>query len=118
MGYLKDNSKIAKFKEFILDFQKLKVPYKLKVGDFLLTKNIVQGIAYMVKEPVKRIATGSVFLLKINENKINKEYLALCINSIIGKLQIKRDIGGSTITHWKPEQIKNLYIPVLSKKVQ
>ncbi len=118
MGYLKNHSKIEKFKKFILDFQKLKAPYKSKVGDFLLTKNIVQGITYIAKEPVKGITTGSIFLLKIDENKINKEYLALYINSIIGKLQIKRDIGGSTITHWKPEQIKNLYIPVLSKKVQ
>jgi len=117
MGCLKEHSKIVKIKEFILDFQKLKPLYKPKVGDFLLTKDVIHGIAYIVKEPVGGIATGSILILKINENKVNKEYLALCINSIIGKLQIKREDGG-VITHWRPEQIKNLQVPVLSKKVQ
>jgi restriction endonuclease S subunit len=117
MGCLKEHSKIAKVKEFILDFQKLKPLHKPKVGDFLLTKDVIHGIAYIVKEPVGGIAAGSILILKINENKVNKEYLALCINSIIGNLQIKRE-GGGVITHWRPEQIKNLQVPVLSKKVQ
>ncbi|HAJ32574.1 MAG TPA: hypothetical protein DCK79_04290 [Candidatus Atribacteria bacterium] len=68
--------------------------------------------------PIEGIAAGSILILKINENKINKEYLALCINSIIEKLQIEREGGGSAITHWRPEQIKNLQVPVLYKKVQ
>jgi len=118
MGCLKEHSKIVKLKEFILDFQKLKALYEPKVGDFLLTKDVIHEIAYIVKEPVGGIAAGSILILKINENKINKEYLALCINSIIGKLQIKRDGGGSTITHWRPEQIKNLQVPILYKKIQ
>ena len=118
MGCLKEHSKIAKIKEFILDFQKLKFSYEPKVGDFLLTKDVIPGIAYVIKEPVEGITAGSVMILKINENKINKEYLALCINSIIGNMQIKREGGGSVITHWRPEQIKNLQIPILYRKVQ
>jgi len=118
MGCLKDHSKTAKLKEFILDFQKLKALYEPKVGDFILTKDVMTGIAYVVKEPVEGIASGSILILKINENKINKEYLALCINSIIGKLQIEREGGGSAISHWRSEQIKNLQVPILYKKVQ
>jgi len=117
MGYLKNHSKTAKLKEFIFDFQKLEALYEPKVGDFLLTKDVMPWIVYIVKEPVEGIPAGSILILKINENKINKEYLALCINSIIGKLQIKRE-GGGAIIHWRPEQIKNLQVPVLSKKVQ
>lgn len=118
MGYLKKHSKIAKIKEFILDFQKLKFSYEPKVGDFLLTKDVIPGIAYVIKEPVEGITAGSVMILKINENKINKEYLALCINSIIGNMQIEREGGGSVITHWRPEKIKNLQVPILYEKVQ
>jgi len=118
MECLKEHSKIVKLKEFVIDFQKLKALYEPKAGDFLLTKDGIPGIAYVVKEPIEEIASGSIMLLNINEHKINKEYLALCINSIIGKLQIKRDGGGSTIAHWRPEQIKNLQVPVLYKKVQ
>jgi hypothetical protein len=39
---------------------------------------------------------------KINGNEINKEYLALCINSLVGKTQ-EKDGGGSVIIHWKLE---------------
>jgi type I restriction enzyme S subunit len=33
-------------------------------------------------------------------------------------MQIERDAGGSVIAHWKPEQIKKLKIPILSKTIQ
>jgi type I restriction enzyme S subunit len=54
----------------------------------------------------------------VNDREINKEYLALCINSFIGKMQIERDYGGSVIFHWKPEQIKKLKIPLLPFSTQ
>ena len=118
MGCLKEHSEIAKLQEFILDFQKPKTLYEPKVGDFLLTKDVMPGTAYVVKEPVEGIAAGNILILKINENKINKEYLALCINSIIGNLQMEREGGESVITHWRPEQIKNLQVPILYREVQ
>jgi len=118
MGCLKEYSKIAKLKEFILDLQKVKTFYQPKVGDFLLTKEVTPGTAYVVKEPVEEITAGGILILKIDKDKINKEYLALCINSIIGNLQIGREGGGSVITHWKSEQIENLQVPILYGKVQ
>jgi type I restriction enzyme S subunit len=33
-------------------------------------------------------------------------------------MQIERDAGGSVIAHWKPEQIKELKVPILSKTIQ
>ena len=33
-------------------------------------------------------------------------------------MQAERDAGGSVIAHWKPEQIKNILIPILSKQTQ
>ncbi len=33
-------------------------------------------------------------------------------------MQVERDAGGSIIIHWKPEQIKNLLIPILPKPTQ
>jgi restriction endonuclease S subunit len=33
-------------------------------------------------------------------------------------MQIERDAGGSVIAHWKPEQIKKLKVPILSKTIQ
>jgi len=99
-------------------YQKLKNIYEPKIGDFLLTKDATPGIAYVVKEPLEGIIASGILKLRLNENEINKEYVALCINSIIGKLQIERDGGGSVITHWRPEQIKKLQIPILPPRIQ
>lgn len=99
-------------------YHQLKDTYEPKVGDFLLTKDATPGIACVVKEPVKGIIASGILKLKVNQKEINKEYLALCINSTVGKLQIQRDGGGSVITHWRPDQIKKLQIPVLSDKIQ
>jgi len=99
-------------------YWQLKDVYGPKIGDLLLTKDATPGKAYVVKEPAEGIIASGILKLKINEREINKEYLALYINSIIGRMQIERDGGGSVITHWKPDQIKKLIVPILPKKTQ
>ena len=99
-------------------YQTLKDTYEPKVGDFFLTKDATPGIAYVVKEPVEGIIASGILKLKTKEDEIDKEYLALFINSMVGRLQIERDGGGSVITHWRPEQIKNLQIPILPPETQ
>lgn len=63
------------------------------------------------------ILSGGILRLKLKEN-IDAEYLTLCLNSIIGKMQAERDSGGSVIAHWRPEQIKNIMIPILPALMQ
>ncbi len=98
-------------------YQQLKGGFEPKTGDILLTKDATPGIAYVLKEPVEGIIASGIMRLKIKEN-IDAEYLALCINSLVCQMQVERDAGGSIIVHWKPEQIKNLLIPILSKPTQ
>jgi len=114
------NGFIEKDKKYMSEelYSQLKDVYEPRVGDFLLTKDATPGITYVVKEPVEGIIASGILKLNINENEINKEYLALCINSIIGKLQIEQSGGGSVITHWRPEQIKELQIPILPHRIQ
>jgi type I restriction enzyme S subunit len=99
-------------------YQQLRETYEPKQGDFLLTKDATPGIAYVVKEQIEGIISSGILRLQINDSEINKEYLALCINSIIGKMQVERDCGGSVILHWKPEQVKRLQIPLLPLSIQ
>ncbi len=99
-------------------YQQLREIYEPKQGDFLLTKDATPGIAYVVKEPIQGIISSGILKLQVDESKINKEYLALCINSFVGKEQVERDCGGSVILHWKPEQIKRLQIPLLPPETQ
>lgn len=99
-------------------YRQLREIYEPTPGDLLLTKDATPGIAYVLKEPVEGIISSGILKLQIDESKINKEYLALCINSLIGKMQIERDGGGSVIIHWKPEQVKRLQIPFLPLETQ
>ena len=98
-------------------YQKLKPNYEPKVGEILLTKDATPGISYVVKEPIEGIISGGILRLKLKSD-IEPEYLSLCISSLIGQMQAERDAGGSIIVHWKPEQIKNILIPVLPKETQ
>lgn len=98
-------------------YQKLKKDYQPKVGEILLTKDATPGIAYLVKESVEGIIAGGVLRLDLKE-EIEPEYLALIINSPVGRTQVERDAGGSVIAHWKPEQIKNTLIPLLPMPTQ
>lgn len=72
----------------------------------------------MAKENLKGIISGGVLRLKLKNDKVEDEYFALCLNSLIGKMQAERDAGGSIIMHWKSEQIKKAVIPIMSKKTQ
>jgi len=113
-GFVEKDQKLIEEKIY----GRLKDVYEPKLGDLLLTKDATPGIAYVVKESVEGIISSGTLKLTINEGDINKEYLSLCINSIVGKLQIERDGGGSVITHWRPEQIKKLQIPILPERIQ
>jgi restriction endonuclease S subunit len=98
-------------------YQKLKKDFEPKVGEILLTKDATPGIAYLLKEPIEGIIAGGILRLKVKPD-INPEYLALVINSIVGQIQVEKDTGGSVIFHWRPDQIKNLLIPILPKPTQ
>lgn len=98
-------------------YQKLKNSFEPKKGEILLTKDATPGIAYVLKESIEGIISSGILRLKVHE-EIDAEYLALCVNSIIGQMQSEQDAGGSVIVHWKPGQIKSLQIPILPKPIQ
>jgi len=99
-------------------YQELKDDFEPKKGEILLTKDASPGVAYVLKENIEGIISGGILRLKIKNQEIEDEYLALCVNSVIGRMQAERDAGGSIIAHWKPEQIKNMAIPILPKPIQ
>jgi len=97
-------------------YLELRETYEAKKGEILLTKDATPGIAYVLKEKLKGIIASGIVRLKVE--RIEKEYLSLVINSMLGKMQIIREGGGSIISHWKPNQIKNLLIPELDFTIQ
>ena len=90
-----------------------------KQGEILLSKDATPGIAYYLREaPDKMIPAGGILRLKSKTDRINNEYLTLVLNSILTQEQVNRDVGGSVILHWRPDQVAGTVIPILSKEKQ
>ena len=88
-------------------------------GEILLSKDGSPGIAYhLSKAPRKMVPSGGILRLKRKDDRVNEEYLTLVLNSLATKAQIKRDCGGSIILHWRPDQVKQLMVPILPKEKQ
>ncbi len=88
-------------------------------GEILLSKDATPGIACFLNEnPEKMIPSGGILRLKNKTGKINNEYLTLVLNSILSKEQVNRDVGGSVILHWRPNQVKDLVVPILHEEPQ
>ena len=93
--------------------------YQPEQGEILLSKDATPGIAYYLREvPKKMIPAGGILRLKNKTDKIGNEYLTLVLNSILTQEQINRDVGGSVILHWRPDQVGQTLIPILPKEKQ
>ena len=101
-----------------IPFEKSK-NHQPKQGEILFSKDGSPGIAYYLQDqPAKMIPSGGILRLKSKTNKVNNEYLTLVLNSILTQEQVSRDVGGSIILHWRPDQVKETVIPILSKDKQ
>ena len=88
-------------------------------GEILFSKDATPGIAHYLNErPPKMIPSGGILRLKNKTDKINNEYLTLVLNSVLTKEQVNRDVGGSVIFHWRPDQVKSTAIPILPEDQQ
>lgn len=88
-------------------------------GEILFSKDATPGIAhYLSEKPQKMIPSGGILRLTSKTDKVNNEYLTLVLNSVLVKEQINRDVGGSVILHWRPDQVEKTVIPVLPKEKQ
>ena len=90
-----------------------------KQGEILFSKDATPGIAYYLREtPEKMIPAGGILRLKSKTDKIGNEYLTLVLNSILTQEQVNRDVGGSVILHWRPDQVAGTVIPILHQEKQ
>lgn len=90
-----------------------------KQEEILLSKDATPGIAYHLrKQPKKMIPSSGILRLKSKTDKIGNEYLTLVLNSILTQAQINRDVGGSVILHWRPDQVTGTAIPILHQEKQ
>ena len=84
-----------------------------------MSKDATPGIAYYLhEEPEKMISAGGILRLKSKTDKIGNEYLTLVFNSILAQEQVNRDVDGSVILHWRPDQVAGTVIPILHQEKQ
>ena len=88
-------------------------------GEILLSKDATPGIAhYLDEQPGKMIPSGGILRLKRKSDKVSDEYLTLTLNSMLTQEQVNRDVGGSVILHWRPDQVAGTLIPILPETKQ
>lgn len=110
---------ITEEKYISMDLYQALCGFQPSKGDILLTKDATPGIAHYLSEaPQKMLPSGGILCLTKKLDKINGEYLTLVLNSVLTQEQVKRDVGGSVILHWRPDQIKETLIPILPKSKQ
>ena len=101
--------------ELYADFEE----HQPKQGEILLSKDATPGIAYHLREqPEKMILSSGILRLKSKTDEVGNEYLTLVLNSILTQEQINRDVGGSVILHWRPDQVAGTVIPILHQEKQ
>lgn len=86
---------------------------KPKKDTILLSKDGSVGIAYKVEQDLDIITSSALLHLTITDKEVLPDYLTLVLNSKLTQMQAERDAGGSIIQHWRPDEIKQVLIPVL-----
>lgn len=120
--------RVSDLSKFEVSEPDIKIPKSLCVTDsslfpekdtILFSKDGSIGIAYKVEKDEGFVTSGALLHLKVkNTDEILPDYLMLVLNSKIVQMQAERDAGGSVIKHWKPDEIKNVVIPVLDIELQ
>lgn len=88
-------------------------------GEILLSKDATPGIAHYLREqPKQMIPCSGILRLRNQSTRVNNEYLTLVLNSMLTREQANRDVGGSVILHWRPDQIAGIAVPILSAETQ
>ena len=110
---------ITEEKHISKDLYSLLEHHQPEQGEILLSKDGTPGIAHYLDElPHKMIPSGGILRLKRKSDRVNDEYLTLALNSMPTQQQVNRDVGGSVILHWRPDQVERTLIPILPKAKQ
>lgn len=107
--------------EIKLDPKSITSPEKLfpKKDTILFSKDGSVGIAYKVENDMSFITSGALLHLTVRDtSEVLPDYLTLVLNSYVVQLQAERDSNGAIIQHWKPSEIENVVVPVLTMKLQ
>lgn len=91
---------------------------QIKYGDILIYSTgayVGQTNCYLMDEI--SLASNHVNILRLNTKEIDSAYVALLLNSTVGKLQTEMHIRGSAQAELYPSDIAKFIVPLLDKKI-
>ena len=100
-------------------YSEIAAQHQPQQGEILLSKDATPGIAHYLSEPPRpMIPSSGILRLRNQAGRLNNECLTLILNSLMTREQANRDVGGSVIMHWRPEQIAGVVIPIIAPEAQ
>jgi type I restriction enzyme S subunit len=88
-----------------------------KPGDIVLSMSGTIGMTALVPDDVTKSIINQR-ILRITPQNVDKNYLILLLNSILGSFQLERIGTGGVQTNISYKDIKNILIPILPKPTQ
>lgn len=97
------------------EYQK-KLVARLMYGDVLIyTTGAYVGLTNCFNSNEQALASNHVNILRLSDKSIDPNYLALVLNSIIGKLQTQKHSRGSAQLELYPSDIAHFLVPIISE---
>lgn len=88
-----------------------------KPGDIILSMSGTIGMTAIIPDDIPKSSINQR-ILRITLKNINKNYLVLLLNSVVGLYQLEQIGTGGVQTNISYKDIKNILIPILSKLTQ
>ncbi|AEG41255.1 N-6 DNA methylase [Lactobacillus kefiranofaciens] len=93
--------------------------YLVRKNDVLFSiRGTLGKIAYVDKSLGNAIANANMVILRPKNNNTNMKWLALYLNSPLGKFFIQQAAGGTTISIISPTDLEQLKVPVIAREKQ
>lgn len=103
-----------------VNVEKSQIPEKIRVkpNDVLLTRTGTTGVAFVATKELEGAVISQHLTRIVLQNNINPDYVAVCLNSQICRLQMERPLAGSLQKELIHVVMKSIKIPILSQAIQ
>lgn len=95
--------------------------YLIKNNSLVLSKigmPIFKSAVAQVEDGIKIIANGNLFVIELDEEKVNPYYIQAFLASDLGEMVLKSIYGGDTILNLSLDKLKKMVIPLPSVEEQ
>jgi len=96
---------------------KISLKDEAKSGDIVLSMSGTIGVSAIIPDDILKSYVNQR-ILKFTSKDINRDYLVLLLNSIVGLYQLERIGTGGVQINISYKDIKNILIPILPEKTQ